>query len=249
MGSRFVKSWILTGAAAAALVSLGVASATRAEPPIGSRLGDRLEKNKVKDERESVQAAHQLAGCIVVKRGSIARGILDSRDEQQVKKFESQSGGTVECMANISRNDLVDSILVMYPGDIMRGDIAEELLKRNRSAMQQLQPLPMERTYSRPWYVFTGRHVSLDEMATCVANTNPAAIAALINSEPFSGDEDSAFGTLIPVLGPCLVAGTKLDARREPLRAALAEALYQRAFHPEENVPSAAPDSQASAQK
>lgn len=73
-------------------------------------------------------------------------------------------------------------------------------------------------------------------MAACVADTNPAAVIGLIGSEPFSGGEDAAFGNLMPVLGQCLVAGTKLDAKREPLRAALAEALYQRATNPNESL-------------
>jgi hypothetical protein len=93
---------------------------------------------------------------------------------------------------------------------------------------------PIQRTYYRPWYAFTGRHISLDEMATCVADTRPAAVMALLGTQPFSDDENAAFAQLIGAMGPCLVAGTKLDAKREPLRAALAEALYQRAYHPEE---------------
>jgi hypothetical protein len=72
------------------------------------------------------------------------------------------------------------------------------------------------------------------KMATCVADTRPAAVMALLGTQPFSDDENAAFAQLIGAMGPCLVAGTKLDAKREPLRAALAEALYQRAYHPEE---------------
>ena len=231
-----MKSWILAGAAIAAVMYSFVASISPvfAEPPIGSRLGNRVDAKPVEDDRDAVQAAHQLAGCIVVKRGSSARSFLDSRDLADVKKIASQMGGEVDCIANIERNDLVEGIRVNYPEDIMRGDIAEELLKRNQSAVQLLQPLPIEKTYARPWFAFTGRNVSVYEMAACVSSTNPAGIMALVRTEPFSGEENAALGNLIPAMGPCLVAGAKLDAKREPLRAALADALYQRIANPSE---------------
>jgi hypothetical protein len=235
-----VKYWIFGSVAAAALMLCVGASPVSAEPPIGSRLGDRVDKQKVRDQRDAVQAAHQLAGCIAVKHASAAHGYLDSRDQKQVDKFGSQMGGEVDCISNITRNDLVDGVEVSYPTDIMRGDLAEEFLKRDIASVQQIQPLPIEKTYSRPWFKLTGRHPSVDEMAACVSNTNPAAIIALIKTQPFSDDENIAFSGLIPAMGPCLVAGATLDAKREPLRAALAEALYQRVTNPAENEISAA---------
>jgi hypothetical protein len=235
-----VKYWTFGSVAAAALMLCMGASPVFAEPPIGSRLGDRIDKQKVGDQRDAVQAAHELAGCIVVKHPSAAHGFLDSRDQKQVEKFGSQMGGEVDCIANIPRNDFVDGVRVNYPNDIMRGDLAEEFLKRDIASVQQIQPLPIEKTYSRPWFKLTGRHPSVDEMAACVSNTNPAAIIALIKTQPFSNDETIAFSDLIPAMGPCLVAGATLDAKREPLRAALAEALYQRLTNPAENDSAAA---------
>jgi hypothetical protein len=229
-----VAKGFFTGAAVAVLLIDVASPAFAGEPPIGSRLGDRTESQKSKDEQKSARTAHELAGCIVVKRGSAAREFLDTRSADQLKKIEPRMNGELDCIANIEGNDLVEGVRVYYPDDIMRGDIAEELLKRNRGKVQGLPSKPIERTYTRPWYAFTGRHVSLDEMATCVADTNPAAIMTLIGAEAFSDEENVALGNLIPLMGPCLVAGTKLDAKREPLRAALAEALYQRVFHPEE---------------
>jgi hypothetical protein len=120
----------------------------------------------------------------------------------------------------------------------MRGDLAEEFIKRSwHYNASRLQPLPIQKVYSRAWFGFTGRNVSVDEMAACVADTNPAAVLALIDSEPFSNAEATAFGNLIPSLGPCLRAGTKLEGKKEPLRAALSEALYQRLANPAESNP------------
>jgi hypothetical protein len=53
------------------------------------------------------------------------------------------------------------------------------------------------------------------------------------------------FGGLVPFMGPCLRAGTKIEGKR-PLRAALAEALYQRFTNPRESI-AAAPQSLAQA--
>lgn len=229
-----MKSWIIAGAAVA--VSLSSMSASLAEPPIGSRLGDRADRKKVADDRDAIQAAHELAGCIVLKRGSSARELLNARDAKVVKEANARMTGEVDCIANLPEHPLAEGVRVIYPPDIMRGDLTEELLKRDRSAVAQLQPLPIQKTYSRSWFAFTQRHLSVDEMAACVADTNPSAIMALLQSNPLSNEEGAAFGNLMPSMGPCLVAGTKLDAKREALRAALAEALYQRLANPSESV-------------
>ena len=226
-------------------VFLGLAAigaAVAAEPPIGSRLGDRLERKQVEDQRDAAQAAHQLAGCILAKRGTAARDLLNSRNEEEVKKLNSRIGGEFTCFAVLPGNDFVEGVSVSYPPHIMRGNLAEELLKRNRSAVGQLEPVAIQKIYSRPWFALTGRHVSVDEMAACVADTNPAAIMTLVESEPFTDAENAAFGNLVPFMGPCLTAGTTLGAKREPLRAALAEALYQRVENPGESVAGAAQD-------
>ena len=218
-----------------------VSAAAIAEPPIGSRLGDRTMKQQVKDQRDAADIAHQLAGCAVATHASAARDLLDARDAEQVKKDRTQLSGEQECFATINRNDLVDGVQVSYPPDVMRGDIAEELVKRAHTLVAQLQPLPIQKTYSRSWFAFTGRNTSVDEMATCVADTNPAAVLALLDSAPQSPAEGTAFSGLIPYMGPCLVAGTKLEGAREPLRAALAEALYQRMTNPDEGKLTAPP--------
>jgi hypothetical protein len=220
-----------------------------AEPPIGSRLGDRLDKNRVNNERDAVQAAHQLAGCMLAKRGNAGRDLLAARSDEDVKKLQARLNGYVECFAVLPGNDLVEEVGVEFPDDIMRGDLAEELLKKDRYHLEALQPLPIQKVYSRSWFAFTSRDVSVDEMAACVADTNPSGIVALIDSQPFSDSEGKAFAGLVPNMGACLRAGTKLDGKREPLRAALAEALYQRMTNPAESTSAAPQTAVARAQK
>jgi hypothetical protein len=213
------------------------ASGALAEPPIGSRLGERTERQQVKDQRDAAGIAHELAACALVTHAAAAHDLLNARDKDQVKKARHGVSGDEECFANFARNDLVEGVRVSYPADIMRGDIAEEIVKRQSVAVARLQPLPIQKTYSRSWFAFTGRNLSVDEMATCVAETDPAGVMALLDSTPQTATEAAAFSNLIPYMGPCLVAGTKLEGAREPLRAALAEALYQRMTNPNESIP------------
>jgi len=104
--------------------------------------------------------------------------------------------------------------------------------KRDGNGVQALQPLPIQQIYQRNWFAVTGRHVTVDEMGACIADTNPAGVLALARSVPTSKEESAAFTALGPNLGACLRAGTKLQASRQALRAALSEALYQRLHAP-----------------
>jgi hypothetical protein len=117
--------------------------------------------------------------------------------------------------------------------DMLRGRLAEQALIAQSPQIAALQPLPLQqKRYIRPWFAATGRNLAVDEMGACMADTDPAGIAALIRTDPGSGDENSAIAALSPNLTKCLSAGTRLDANREALRAALADALYQRVTNP-----------------
>ena len=68
----------------------------------------------------------------------------------------------------------------------------------------------------------------MDDMAVCVAATNPSGVRALLATAPASVNEASSMATLSPTLGRCLQANAKLVGNRQSVRAALAEALYHR---------------------
>jgi hypothetical protein len=118
--------------------------------------------------------------------------------------------------------------------DMLRGKLAEQALQARAAEVIALQPLPLQqKRYVRNWFGATGRHPAVDEMAACMADTDPAGIAALIRTSAGSGDESDAITALGPNLTKCLGAGTRLDASRQALRAALADALYQRLSNPQ----------------
>src|SRR5206468_8309851 len=53
-----------------------ISAPASAEPPIGSRLGERLTKNRPGDEVTSVQQAHALVTCLTNKRAPMAKRLL-----------------------------------------------------------------------------------------------------------------------------------------------------------------------------
>ena len=122
---------------------------------------------------------------------------------------------------------------VAFSQDLLRGRLAEQALLARSAETAALQPLPLQqKRYLRSWFVATGRNVAVDEMGACMADTDPAGIVALIKTDPASAEESAAIGALSPSLTKCLSAGTRLDASRQALRAALADALYQRLNNP-----------------
>lgn len=109
----------------------------------------------------------------------------------------------------------------------LRGIAAEALLQRSRNAAR-LPAMPKLKAYAAGWFIMSGRARAVDEMAMCVAATNPAGIVALLASRPGSVGQNDAFTALAPALGQCLSVGYQLNTKPSGLRAALAEALYQR---------------------
>lgn len=208
----------------------GAAQSTDDGPPIGSRLGKRVKGDPIADERKSALAAHELARCMVNKRERAVRDLLASTSPEQATKVRSRLMGEMQCFnAMMAVNDLVEGRSVLFPPDVLRGMLAEHLLKKQPARVGLLPQLqPLQQIYVRPWYPGTSRDSIVDEMATCVAEVNPAGTFGMLGTEPYSAAERAAMGTLGVDFGRCLRAGAKLRANRQALRAALAEALYQR---------------------
>jgi len=110
----------------------------------------------------------------------------------------------------------------------MRGLFAEQQLRKSAAAARALGSLPQQRIYVRPWFVGTARAQVVDEMGACIADTNPAGILALLEQPPESAGEDSALKALEPSVEACLPKDVQINATHRQVRAALADALYQR---------------------
>jgi len=202
-----------------------------AAPPLGSRLGSEVRDEKPEDEATAARRGHVFASCMVNKRTGLARQLLAQIDEKGYEKvYRDLTSGEHECF-NPGLDDathLTYGWKLKVPPALMRGLIAEHLIKHDMANFTVLPALPRQLLYSRPWYVGTTRYAQVDEMATCAAETAPAQIIELLKTDPYSNPERAAIGVLAPTLGACLRAGFQLNPNRQALRAALAEALYQR---------------------
>jgi len=182
-------------------------------------------------------ASRQMAQCLYETHKDVALALLGATDNAYAEKAFRQLSGEVTCFNLIPSNEMVDSRIVSFPRDVLRGMLAENTLLRSRDAVIQLQPLPLQqKRYLRPWFVATGRDSSVDEMGACIADTDPTKIMRLIGTQPKSAQESEAFTALGDSLGKCLSAGTTLHASPEALRAALADALYQRVRDPQSSL-------------
>jgi len=182
--------------------------------------------------KDQAAGAKRMAECIYNRKGVLARQALLAPNVQSATAALDRLMGEVRCFGDDASNDLVGMRIALIPRDILRGMLAESAMSRSKDEVSALQPLPIQKIYQRSWFAITGRHVSVDEMGACIADTNPAGIIALTRTDPMSKEEGAAFSALGGNMHDCLRAGTKLQASRQALRAALAEALYQRLSAP-----------------
>lgn len=213
--------------------TLCLASATLADPPTGSRLGSHTQPGPALTAKDQAVGAKQMATCLYNRKNEIAQAALLASTKEAADSATAKLFGTVQCFNTQFANDMVEERHISFPPEVMRGMLAEAALLRSGAKVAALQPLPLQKMYQRDWFAVTGRHVTVDEMGACIADTNPAGIIALMRTEPTGNQEGAAFAQLSDNLGKCLRVGTKLQANRQSLRAALADALFQRLNRPQ----------------
>lgn len=224
-----------------AIAAAASPAAAQDQPETGTRLAAPKSRNVgsvALTAKDQAVGAKRMAECMYNRKGTVARQALLATTPEAAKAALDRMMGEVTCFGDDVSNDLVGYRTARIPRDILRGMLAEAAFKRDSDGAQALKPLPLQQIYQRNWFAVTGRHVSVDEMGACIADTNPGGILTLVRSVPTSPEEGAAFAALSGNLGTCLRAGTKLQASRQSLRAALADALYQRVYGP---APAAVP--------
>lgn len=196
----------------------------------GSRLAPATRATTNADSSARDAAMLRFVECAVTRREAKLRDMIDARTESGYQKGLDALSGVQRCSLDAYVSQDATVISFGTERGTMRGFVAEAFVKRYRKRAEALAPVPLQRTYSRDWFDMTGRARPIDEMATCVAETNPAGILALLKTGIGSVEEKVAIGALSPSLGACLATGYKLNANRLGLRTALAEGLYHRAF-------------------
>jgi len=224
---------------AAVLALASFATSALADPPTGTRLGDWRQSGPSLSARDQAIGARDMARCLYKLQTPMARALLLARDPGQESIVEKKLMGELTCMDAQFGNDMVAERQIEFPQDILRGMLAEAALQHSRDAEKALPALPLQQVYQRDWFVVSGRNSSVDEMAACIADTNPSGISDLLAASPLSPEERAAFAGISPSLVTCLRAGTKLTASRQALRAALADALFQRLNAADADLPTA----------
>lgn len=177
------------------------------------------------------RAGHKLAQCLYSKRKADVLGALNAASADQAKRFSRTLRNGTACRDVTVTTREIEGGSIVAPEDVLRGMLAEAALGRIH-AVSSLAPVTGATSYWRSWFVATGRHAAVDEMAVCTAEVNPGAVLGLLKTAPDSAEELATAQSLSATLGPCLPQGATLKANRQSLRAALAEALYHRAAAP-----------------
>jgi hypothetical protein len=181
--------------------------------------------------------AERYAACVAEAHPHEVVALLRSATADSASRSYHSLADDDRCSLRVFGNSQFNPDDAAGSMDVLRGRLAEQELLSQSSQVAALPALPLQqRRYIRPWFAATGRNPAVDEMATCMADTDPAGIMGLIRTTPGLADESAALATLSPALTKCLSAGTRLDASRRALRAALADALYQRLTNPQLSV-------------
>ena len=228
-----VRISLLASAIGLSCVAIAAAVAAAPDPVTGSRVAERVKPN-AENEQTAARHGHELASCLVNKRRDQSQRLLAQISEDgYAKAYKALTSGDLDCF-NMwdDATHITGGRYFSIPPEVLRGLLAEQLIKRDLARFAALPAMPRQMVYTRPWYAGTNRHVAVDEMATCVSESAPGETLALLKSEPYGAAENAALGALGPHLGACLRIGAKVDANRQTLRAALADALYQRVANP-----------------
>lgn len=207
-------------------VSADVSEDTRT----GSRVDPALRAKANADNRGANAAVLRYVECAVTRREAPLRRALDARSEEVFDKSLDALDNVPRCSLGAYLAQDTTAFRLISQRGTLRGFIAEALIEKHPVKVERLAPRPLQATYERDWFALSGRDRAIDEMATCVAEVNPAGVVQLLKSEIGSSDEKARLAALSPSLGSCLARGYQLNTNRLGLRTALAEGLYHRAF-------------------
>jgi hypothetical protein len=187
-----------------------------------------------------VIAAHAFAKCLVNQRRKDVEAFLRASDERDADRISKKLSKALRCDSMMPGHDIVTAKATASSRQIFRGILAEALLETPGIDVSVLPAIPLrQQRYIRAWFAASQRNPAIDEMATCIADTAPADTKKLISTEPASDRERAAFAEIAPLMKQCLSANAKLVGNHQSIRAALADALYQRWINPAASLPPA----------
>lgn len=222
---KWVRILMFLGAAALA------GSAAVAEPPTGSRMGNRIKKVENASFRDPYVIAYRVARCAAAMKRSNVRQVIDAATLEARDAARKPLRSFSNCNASYLFGNEAEYLSYSIDQVINDGMLAEAVVMEDR-VPRDLPALPMQSDYSRGWFAVTGRHPVLNETAVCLADIAPAKVFALFKTKIASPEEMAATRAMGGELGQCVPAGIELKLEPRTLRSALGEAMYHRVYDP-----------------
>ena len=215
--------------AVAAAVALAMASTSALAQRTGTRVG------RTAGEKDGPRALAIVADCLVDRHPALAAkwlGMLPGTSEERAL-LNGISDDLGNCMA-------MDRLLVLDNKSVGFRAIALRIPVATALATRSLAKLPLSfapNAAAQPWFEARLKahpagakidQVSLarDDYGHCIATRNWAGSRDLLLSVPGGPREKEAIKRLMPVLGPCLTAGSTLQASPANIRLVLAQPVY-----------------------
>lgn len=178
----------------------------------------------------ALKSARATAACVVRSRPRDVEWLLAAKDRQAFEtSFRRIKYITEHCLGGTADAD-VSTVTLSYGDDTMMSVLAEASLVR--SPVSALPPVPLASAPDLTWVRADRAGQVVLHLASCLAATQPARVAAVLATRPDSPQEAAGFAALVPAIAPCLEKDVTLRAKRAPLRLYLALAYYHRAHDP-----------------
>jgi hypothetical protein len=178
----------------------------------------------------ALKSARTMAGCVLKYRPAEVQGLLASENLQAFQSSFKRFKYVVEHCLGAAADADVSTISLSFGTDTMMGVLAEALLLR--APMPALQAVPLASAPNIGWVRDDRAGQVVLNLASCLAATQPASVAAVLATRPDSPQEAASFSALAPAIGPCLERNVTLHTKRAPLRVYMALAFYRRTLDP-----------------
>ncbi len=169
------------------------------------------------------QGLHAHGQCTVNERPAEVRALLamDFRTKDYGKAMRRLMNAPASCRGVDIKRGVQSATPLMWAGSF-----ADGLLRRDRI----LDNLAGRTAYRPELPAIEARNAG-ELMAFCVVRTNPLGTAALLRTDPATGEELHTLKAVGPTLSACVPANSKSEFTRESLRALLALGAYRLAMH------------------
>lgn len=206
-----------------------IANPVLAEPPTGSRMGNRLKKVENFSKRDPYALAYRSARCAAALKSSAVRQVLDASTQASRSDARQKIGMLHNCSMAYFFGGEAEEIHYTMDQVILDGMYGEAVVMESKAG-RDMPAMPVVADYNRPWFAVSGRNPVMNEVAVCISEIAPSKTFALFDTKIGSPEEMSAARALAPELGTCVPANVELVVEPRTLRSALGEAMYHRIY-------------------